>query len=70
MQERVAKTRFVSPAQASYIFSVSIGTLARLRYNLEGPRYFKIGRSVRYCLADLEAYFMANPVNPEPPNNR
>lgn len=36
------------------------GALAQLRYNGTGPKYMKIGRTILYRPADIEAYEAAN----------
>ena len=37
-------------------WQVSTGHLANLRSAAKGPRFARLGRSVRYRLADVEAY--------------
>jgi len=54
--------RMVSPNEAAIIFSISPGTLGNWRSAKRGPKYFKVGHKVLYNLADLEAYFTAQPV--------
>lgn len=44
-----------TPEAAAYL-NVQPATLEQWRWNGRGPRFAKIGRSVRYRLADLEAF--------------
>ena len=40
----------------------SQGSLANLRLQKRGPRFFKVGRKVVYRVEDIEAYLFAAPV--------
>lgn len=60
--EKAFPKRMVSPKQAAEMFSTSAGTLANWRTLKRGPKYFKRGTKVLYCIADLDAFFTANPV--------
>jgi len=40
-----------------------VGSLANLRSQKRGPRYFKLGRKVVYKPEDLETYLFSFPVN-------
>jgi hypothetical protein len=44
---------------------IPLATLTRWRYADEGPRYFKIGRAVRYCRSDLDRWLAAQAVEPQ-----
>jgi excisionase family DNA binding protein len=46
----------LSPKEAAAALSLGVRTLARLREREEGPRFIRVGRSVRYSLRDLEAW--------------
>jgi len=37
-------------------------TLANMRSQGKGPRYYKVGRKVFYRIADLEAWLTQNPI--------
>ncbi|HQO64131.1 MAG TPA: helix-turn-helix domain-containing protein [Syntrophorhabdus sp.] len=52
----------LTPKDAAYIYGLSEGTLANLRYNKKGPRYFKVGRKVLYRIEDLESWITRQPV--------
>ena len=42
--------------QAATFLNLSPNTLSRWRWSGDGPRYVKLGRAVRYRVADLEAW--------------
>jgi len=46
--------------QAAAWLNVSVKTLQGWRYRGGGPKYVKLGRSVRYAMADLEAFVVAS----------
>ncbi len=48
---------------AAKFLNVKPSTLEQNRWKGTGPRFVKIGRSVRYRMADLEAYLDANVFN-------
>jgi hypothetical protein len=52
----------VSPNQAAALFDIAPGTLGNMRSKKVGPPFFKVGRSVKYRLEDLESYFTQSPV--------
>jgi predicted DNA-binding transcriptional regulator AlpA len=45
--------------QAAALLNVSVKTLQARRSRGGGPRFAKLGRSVRYAVADLEAFVQA-----------
>lgn len=45
-------------AAANYV-GLSVPTLQKKRSNGDGPRFLKLGRSVRYRLSDLDAWLDA-----------
>jgi len=47
-------------------YGVSVATVRRWRWLRTGPRFHKIGASVRYQVADLEAYLRRTPTGGEP----
>ena len=47
---------FLRPPEAARYLSTSISTLAKLRLNGGGPKFYKIGRAVRYSTKDLHEY--------------
>ncbi len=50
----------LTPAQLAERWSVQVGSLANMRSQGRGPGYLRLGASVRYLLADIEAYEQAN----------
>ena len=57
------QTDFISVKEATekYPF-LSPGTLANLRCQRKGPRFYKLNRKVLYRESDLESWFSAEPV--------
>jgi len=47
---------YLTPEQAGGIVNLSPKTLEKMRSNGRGPRFRKLGRSVRYTRADLDAW--------------
>jgi len=53
----------ITPRQASQAYGISEGTLANMRHQKTGPRYYKIGkRKVIYFIEDFETWLRKNPV--------
>jgi predicted DNA-binding transcriptional regulator AlpA len=48
--------RLLTPNEAAQLLRVSLSWLAKARLTGEGPRYVKIGRSVRYPESYLREY--------------
>lgn len=60
-------SNFVTEKQAATLLGVSLSTLQQRRFKGQMPRYLKIGKSVRYDLADLMAFAEScrvTPLNP------
>ena len=51
-----------TPKEMSKIYGIPLGTLANLRYQRRGPRFFRRGRSVLYFIEDFEAWLKSDPV--------
>ena len=51
--------KLMTPEQAAERLTVSPKTLARWRWAGHGPRFFKIGRLVRYSESDVQAFITA-----------
>lgn len=58
------KQKTATAKQISAMYGIPTGTLANLRCQKRGPRYYKIGcgRKVLYALSDVEDWIMRNPV--------
>jgi len=52
----------VNEHEASRLLAVSVSTLRNWRFAGAGPKYYKVGRAVRYDPADLRAF--ARPIEP------
>lgn len=53
----------VTAQEASELYGIAKGSLANLRYQKKGPKYFIVNkRKVLYRVADLEAWLYQNPV--------
>ena len=52
--------RYLNPVEASEYVGVSSSWLAKLRLYGGGPRYSKIGRSIRYSTDELDAWLACN----------
>ncbi len=55
-------TQYVNDAGASHIIAVPAPTLRRWRHEGRGPAYCRLGRLVRYRIADLLAWAKAQEV--------
>jgi len=58
-------SKWVSERTVSEMSGMSIQTLRNWRHLRKGPPYSKVGRSVRYDLSDVEAYFQQRRIDPE-----
>jgi excisionase family DNA binding protein len=56
--------------EVAALTGLSIGTLAQWRSQRRGIPYLKIGRSVRYALADVQAYLEGCRVSVSVPKER
>lgn len=54
--------RYLTPNEVQEAYGLNKQTLANMRSLGKGPRYFKIGRLVRYSAEDLEKYFRGREV--------
>ncbi len=64
-QEKMTTSRMLTTEQAAGILNVHPSTLEKGRQSHRKglfPPYYKIGKAVRYRLADLEAWLDANKV--------
>ncbi len=58
MLKQAEAERLLAEGEASDVLAVSLSTLRRWRANGEGPVYVKMGRTVRYRIADIRAFVM------------
>lgn len=55
-----ARNHMLRTSEAAKYLNISSSTLNKLRLTGGGPRYVKLGKSVVYDLADLNAWVEAN----------
>lgn len=55
---------FLTPEEVSASCGIAVGTLANLRYQKKGPKFYKLpgGRKVLYKLSDIEEWLSREPV--------
>ena len=63
MSTQIAKN-YLTEKEASLFLSVSLRTIQNWRFRNRGPKYKKLGRLVRYSIADLSAYAEQNSITP------
>jgi excisionase family DNA binding protein len=56
-------SRYLKPKAAAEYLNLGQSTLAKLRSSGEGPRFLKLGRSVRYAPEDLQAWAQTQACN-------
>ena len=52
----LTKSRLINERELAVLLGVSVSTVRHWRYSLKGPPVQKVGRSVRYDLAECEAW--------------
>ena len=55
--------------QAARFLNLSVTTLRNWRHLRRGVPYIRVGRSVRYCIEDLERYIETRKIDPEKHRN-
>ena len=58
MKER----KMISPTEAAKIYGLNTGSLANLRSQRRGPKFYKVGRKILYDTKDLETWLKRQPV--------
>jgi hypothetical protein len=48
--------QYLTEREVGQLYRMSIRNLQKRRYEGRGPRYFKFGGSIRYRVADLDAF--------------
>jgi predicted DNA-binding transcriptional regulator AlpA len=56
--------QYINDRKASGILDAGTQTLRNWRFQQRGPRYVKMGRSVRYAMSDLLAYMEKRKIDP------
>ena len=62
LEGKLKSPRMLSEKQAAEIFGISPTTLRCWRWMKKGPKYYKVGGSVRYDPADIDVYLVGTPV--------
>lgn len=61
----VPPSEFCGPHEASTYTGVSEATLEAHRSRGTGPRFYRVGRLIKYTYDDLRTWMTANPVEPQ-----
>jgi excisionase family DNA binding protein len=61
MQDNATANRLLNEKEVAERLAVSVATVRRWRFSGQGPRATKVGASVRYRPADIEAYLRQCP---------
>jgi predicted DNA-binding transcriptional regulator AlpA len=64
------RTGLAKATEAAAFLNTTISQLARLRWEGAGPAYVRLGRSIRYRWADLDAWVEAGLVHGRDPKSR
>lgn len=64
-ESAAASIQFLNDKQLSALLGVSTASVRRWRLLGLGPRYLKVGASVRYRVEDLEAWLASRPAGGE-----
>lgn len=57
--EQQSGRRWLTTKEAAYALNFSVPHLKRLRYRGNGPPCRRIGRAIRYCRDEIEAWMRA-----------
>jgi hypothetical protein len=60
----VQRRRYASDIEIAAIYGVQVRTLRKWRLFGRGPRWYKVGRSVRYDIDEVEQYVRATASGP------
>lgn len=69
MKNNLEKKRTLTPQQVEEVFGIPIGSLANMRCQKHGPKYYILpnghrkGRKILYFIDDIESWIRTNPVN-------
>jgi hypothetical protein len=58
--------RYIDEQEVARITGRALSTLRNERFQRRGIQYYKIGRSVRYCLADVIEFMEKHRIETEP----
>lgn len=57
--------KFLNENEVAEVYGMKVRTLQQWRHLKRGPRYVKVGRSVRYAVSDVENFLNNGEVLPE-----
>ena len=66
MMENNTDIKLLNEREVARILGIARQTVANWRFKGKEPRYHKIGRSVRYSLADIEEFIERSRIKLEP----
>lgn len=52
----------LSVSQACHVYDLDPGTMANLRSQKKGPRFYRVGHKIYYRPEDLEQWLFRNPI--------
>jgi predicted DNA-binding transcriptional regulator AlpA len=52
----IAQQRYATDTDIARIYSISVKTLRKWRLFGRGPRYYRLGRAVRYDISEVDQY--------------
>lgn len=68
MKKKIEEKRTLTPQQVEEIYGIPVGTLANMRCQKRGPKYFPLGdipgkrRRILYYIEDIESWIRKYPV--------
>jgi len=68
MKKKLEEKRTLTPQQVEEIYGIPVGTLANMRCQKRGPKYFPLGdipgkrRRILYYIEDIETWIRKYPV--------
>jgi len=68
MKKKLEEKRTLTPQQVKEIYGIPVGTLANMRCQKRGPKYFPLGdipgkrRRILYYIEDIETWIRKYPV--------
>jgi len=65
MQNKQKEQQAVNEVEAARMLGLSVQTMRNQRFLRKGCPYVKLGRSVRYLVADIYDHLMKNRIDPE-----
>jgi len=63
-QQHMKTDTFINEAAAAKILDVAVNTLRSRRYKMQPPKYYKVGRLVKYRVSDLIEFAESHAIEP------